>query len=216
MVKTSKIAKNKNRTTYTKKNKKTKKNKNNKQFIKKTKKVYSENHYKSGDGMLTSVWGPSLWHSLHTMSFNYPINPTNKDKTNYKKYLMQLQHVLPCKYCRVNLKNNFKQLPLTNKCMESRDTFSMYVYNLHEMINKMLKKKSGLSYDDIRERYEHFRARCGKKKVNLFKFNNKTKKKHPGCTEPLHKVKSKGIIQIIPQNEKCESIQIDNQCVVTN
>ena len=27
--------------------------------------------YLSGDGMLTSVWGPSLWHYLHTMSFNY-------------------------------------------------------------------------------------------------------------------------------------------------
>lgn len=206
MVKTKKNAKNKN--IYTKKNNK------NKKFIKKTKKVYSENHYKSGDGMLTSVWGPSLWHSLHTISFNYPTNPSKKDKSNYKKYLLHLQHVLPCKYCRINLKNNFKQLPLNDKCMESRDTFSMYVYNLHEMVNKMLKKKSGLSYEDIRERYEHFRARCGKKKVKLFKFN-KTKKKHPGCTEPLHKIKSKGIIQIVPQNEKCESIQIDNQCVVT-
>lgn len=213
MVKTKKNAKNKFR--HTKKNKKNNKVEK-KNFINKTKKVYSEEHYKSGDGMLTSVWGPSLWHSLHTMSFNYPNNPTQKDKENYKKYIFQLQHVLPCKYCRINLKNNFKQLPLTNKCMESRDTFSRYIYNLHELINKMLKKKSGLTYEDVRERYEHFRARCGKrKKVKLFKFNNKTKKKHPGCTEPLHKVKSKGIIQIVPQNEKCESLQIDNKCVIT-
>jgi hypothetical protein len=27
--------------------------------------VYSLNDYKSGDGMLTSVWGPSMWHTLH-------------------------------------------------------------------------------------------------------------------------------------------------------
>lgn len=213
MVKTKKNAKNKFR--HTKKNKiNNNVEKNN--FMNKTKKVYSEEHYKSGDGMLTSVWGPSLWHSLHTISFNYPNNPSKKDKENYKKYIFQLQHVLPCKYCRINLKNNFKQLPLTNACMESRDTFSRYIYNLHELINTMLKKKSALTYEDVRERYEHFRARCGKrKKVKLFKFNNKTKKKHPGCTEPLHKVKSKGIIQIVPQNEKCESIQIDNKCVVT-
>ena len=30
--------------------------------------------------MLTTVWGPSLWHSLHTMSFNYPVKPTVKIK----------------------------------------------------------------------------------------------------------------------------------------
>lgn len=34
---------------------------------KKTKRVYNKNDYKSGDGMLTSVWGPSLWHYLHTL-----------------------------------------------------------------------------------------------------------------------------------------------------
>ena len=26
--------------------------------------------------MLTAVWGPGMWFYLHTMSFNYPLNPT--------------------------------------------------------------------------------------------------------------------------------------------
>ena len=47
--------------------------------------------------------------------------------------------------------------------MSSRDTFSRYVYDLHEMINGMLGKKSGLGYEEIRERYEHFRSRCNGK-----------------------------------------------------
>ena len=34
--------------------------------------------------MMTSVWGPSMWHYLHTMSFNYPIHPTEQDKKYYK------------------------------------------------------------------------------------------------------------------------------------
>jgi hypothetical protein len=38
-------------------------------------KTYTENDYKSGDGMLTTVWGPSIWLFLHTMSFNYPNEP---------------------------------------------------------------------------------------------------------------------------------------------
>tara|TARA_B100001063_G_scaffold243538_1_gene274418 strand:- start:5064 stop:5651 length:588 start_codon:yes stop_codon:yes gene_type:complete len=183
----------------------------------KNKTVYELSHYESGDGMLTSVWGPSLWHVLHTMSFNYPNEPTREDKQNYKNFILNLQNVLPCRYCRINLKSNFKQLPLTMECMKNRYTFSMYVYNLHEIINKMLNKKSGLTYDDVRERYEHFRARCGKKNKKKTRFIksmklNKTKKKHKGCTEPIHKVKSKGVVHIVPQKTKCESLVIHDKC----
>ena len=46
--------------------------------------------------------------------------------------------------------------------MKSRDTFSRYIYDLHEVINTMLNKKSGLTYEVVRERYEHFRSRCTK------------------------------------------------------
>ena len=99
--------------------------------------------------------------------------------------------------------------------MKNRHTFSIYIYNLHETINKMLHKTSGLTYDDVKERYEHFRARCNKNKKTkkrLFKFK-RTKKSHLGCTEPIHKHKSKGVIKIVPQSDKCESILIDKKCV---
>ena len=102
------------------------------------KRVYSKKDFNSGDGMLTSVWGPSMWHYLHIMSFNYPVNPTIEDKKNYRDFVLNLKNVLPCKYCRINLKTNFKQMPLTMKHMANRDSFSRYVYDLHELINKML------------------------------------------------------------------------------
>ena len=52
------------------------------------KSVYSENDYQSNDGMLTSVWGPSMWHYLHTMSFNYPVHPSCLDKAHYRNYII--------------------------------------------------------------------------------------------------------------------------------
>ena len=115
--------------------------------IKKTKsktksKTFSLKDYNNGDGMLTSVWGPSIWHYLHIISFNYPVNPTEKDKRNYRTLIWNLQYTLPCKYCRINLSNNFKKFPLTNDIFNSRNTFSRYIYNLHELINKMLGKNS--------------------------------------------------------------------------
>ena len=197
--------KGKTRKNRSKKNK-TKKN------IKKGKWIYSKKDYKSGDGMLTSVWGPSLWHYLHTMSFNYPIKPTKDDKKNYKEFIFNLKNVLPCKYCRINLKNNLKNLPLRNCDMKNRDTFSRYVYKLHELINKMLKKKSGLTYCQVRERYEHFRARCTMDKPKIAKVN-KTRKKEAGCTEPLYGKKSKCVIKIVPQEKKCKTFQINKKCL---
>jgi len=178
-------------------------------------KVYSKDDYNSGDGMLVTVWGPSLWHSLHTMSFNYPINPTLEEKKHYRNFILSLRNVLPCKYCRINLKENFKQLPLTMSHMKTRDTFSRYVYDLHELINKMLKKRSGLKFCDVRERYEHFRARCTNENSKLFKFpKNKTKKlSEKGCTEPLYGKKSKCIIKIVPQDETGETFQMDEKCI---
>ena len=99
---------------------------------------FTKKHFNDSNGMLTTIWGPPLWHFLHTMSFNYPVNPTEADKHHYRRFVLNLQHVLPCKYCRINLKENFKKMPLKYCAMKNRDTFSRYIYNLHEHINKML------------------------------------------------------------------------------
>ena len=74
------------------------------------KNLFSKSDYNSDNGMLSSIWGPSLWHALHCMSFNYPLNPTEKDKKNYHKFIKSLENVLPCKYCRINLPNNMKKV----------------------------------------------------------------------------------------------------------
>jgi len=182
----------------------------------KTKKhVFSKKDYNSGDGMLTSVWGPPMWHYLHTMSFNYPINPTSEDKKHYSDFVLNLQYVLPCKYCRMNLSNNFKKKPLQMCHMENRDTFSRYIYDLHEIVNKMLHKKSQLSYCDVRERYEHFRSRCTEEKPKIFNFKQTStrRKKEKGCTEPLYGKKSKCVINIVPQEDKRATLQIDKKCI---
>jgi len=184
------------------------------------KRTFRKKDYYSGDGMLTTVWGPSMWHYLHTMSFNYPIHPSTDDKKYYRDFILSLQHVLPCKYCRINLTKNFKAFPLRAEDMKNRESFSRYVYKLHELVNKMLKKKSGLSYCDVRERYEHFRARCTSEKPKLFdiktykKSTLKNKKNgEKGCTEPLYGKKSKCVIKIVPQEEKCKTMQIDQKCM---
>ena len=175
-------------------------------------KTYSNQDYSSSDGFLTTVWGPMLWSYLHTMSFNYPDEPTTDNKKHYREFVINLQYVLPCKFCRQNLVKNLKQLPLTISNMKNRETFSRYVYDLHELVNKMLNKKSGLSYQDVRERYENFRSRCT---IDIAKEKEEEKKKteEKGCTVPLYGKKSKCVIKIVPQEEKQETFQMDKKCI---
>ena len=181
------------------------------------KRVFSKNDFKSGDGMLTSVWGPAMWHYLHAMSFNYPVEPTSENKKHYRDFVLNLKNVLPCKYCRINLANNFKKKPLKMCHMASRDTFSRYIYELHEVVNKMLNKNSKLSYCDVRERYEHFRSRCTEEKPKIFTFKKTVsrKKKEKGCTEPLYGKKSKCVINIVPQEDKTATFNMDKKCIKT-
>ena len=192
---------------------KTRKNKNTHNKTKKY--VFKKNEYNSGDGMLTSTWGPAAWHFIHMMSFNYPVEPTIENKKQYRNFVYNLRHVLPCKYCRINLSNNLKQKPLLMCHMKNRFTFSKYIYELHELVNKMLGKKSHLSYCDVRERYEHFRSRCTEEKPKIFTFKKSLtrKKKEKGCTEPLYGKKSKCIINIVPQEDKAATFQMDKKCI---
>jgi hypothetical protein len=195
--------------------KQTRKNRNTHNKTKKN--IFSKKDYNSGDGMLVSVWGPPMWHYLHTMSFNYPVNPTSEDKKYYRDFVINLQYVLPCKYCRINLTNNFKKKPLQMCNMENRDTFSRYIYELHEIVNKMLHKNSHLSYCDVRERYEHFRSRCTEEKPKVFNFKKTStrRKREKGCTEPLYGKKSKCVINIVPQEDKRVTLKIDKKCIKT-
>lgn len=154
--------------------------------------TFTDLEYSNNNGMITTVWGPAIWHFLHTMSFNYPMDPTDQQKKWYLHFIKSLKHVLPCGTCRMNLRKNFKKMPITMSDMQSRETFSRYIFNLHELINDMLKKPSGLTYEEVRDFYENFRARCAQP-------NHKSKEK--GCTEPIYTGKKpQTILEIVPKS----------------
>ena len=171
--------------------------------------VFTEEDFNSNDGFLTSTWGPSQWHMLHTISFNYPVIPTQKDKERYRSYILSLKNVLPCGKCRANLKENFKKLPLRMADMENRETFSRYIFNLHELINTMLGKSSGLTYEEVRDTYENFRSRCTADKKRI----KTVKKKESGCTKPLYGKKAKCLLRIVPMESKEPTFSVDDQCI---
>jgi hypothetical protein len=182
--------------------------------------VFNKTDYNNPNGMLTSVWGPSFWHVLHTISVNYPIKPTRDDKEHYKTFIMSLKYVLPCRYCRTNLTKNLKITPLNNEALKNRENFSKWMYKLHETVNKLLGKNSGLKYRDVQDRYEHFRARCSSDKKATDKTSNnksaktvqKGGKTETGCTHSIYGVKARCKLHIVPDTQTGDSILIDNKC----
>ena len=191
------------------------------------KSVFNKDDFNSGDGMMTHVWGPSLWLSIHTMSFNYPVKPTAQDKKHYMNFIYSLEHVLPCRYCRENYKKNLVDTKFGLDKMKNRASFSRYIYDLHNHVNKMLGKKVKIPFYEVQATYENFRARCtvdtvkskGNKKKNTKKKNKSTKKsgskkskKEKGCTQPLYGVKSKCVINIVERNKKVKTLNIDPKC----
>jgi Erv1 / Alr family len=166
---------------------------------------YTKEEYDSNNGMMTSIWGPPTWHLLHCISFNYPVHPTEEQKAQYKDFVLSLQNVLPCGKCRKNLKSNLAKLPLRDQDMESRETFSKYIFKLHETVNTMLHKHSGLSYDIVRDRYEHFRARCANTNSSGGSRKKNRSSKELGCTVPFYGKKQKCVMRIVDHSKKCKT-----------
>lgn len=153
-----------------------------------TKSHWESDDFHSNNGIMTTIWGPPTWHLLHCISFNYPVEPTAEEKKQYYTFVKQLRHVLPCGKCRKNLVKNFQKLPFERKHMASRDTFSRYIYDLHEVINDMLGKTSNLTYEEVRDTYEHFRARCAPVGGSI--------KKETGCVVPFNGRKKRCVLEI--------------------
>ena len=186
--------------------------------------LFSESDFKSKDGFLTNVWGPSMWLTLHTISLNYPCQPTKVQKKQYRTFFDSLQHVLPCGKCRENLGSNFKCTKYGDHVFDNRETLSKWVYQLHKCVNKMLGKTNSVSYKKMRHTFENFRARCptSYKKKNKRKENiggKKLKNKctpivhESGCTNPVTGIKSKCILKIVPIECSQKTLKIDKRCL---
>ena len=109
-------------------------------------------------------------------------------------------------YASGGYKKNIKKLRLNLAVMKNRHSLSLWLFKLHEEINKNLGKKSGLTYAQVRDRYEAFRSRCITSKTV------KKSKREKGCVTPVYGVKSKCVLYIVPRTKKCKTLKISKQC----
>lgn len=113
-------------------------------------------------GLVTKIWGPHLWKSLHCISFGFPSHPTLEQKNGYKLFFQSLAFVLPCQYCRESYSHFIKSEPtvLTDDVFDNRDSLTRWVYTLHQRVNKKLDVDYDISFEKIVNKYESFRIKC--------------------------------------------------------
>jgi hypothetical protein len=138
------------------------------------------------NGLLTKIWGPSLWIALHCITFGYPIEPSVEQKQFYKIFFISLGNVLPCCHCRNSYNEYIKTgyTKITNEILKDRGTITYWLYLLHEKVNQKLCITYKTQYNDIVDKYESFRAKCSAGDTNA-----------KGCIMPLYD-KSKSYILV--------------------
>ena len=102
--------------------------------------------------MNQNIWGPHMWFSLHTITFDYPINPSESDKENMNNFLITMQYVIPCSVCQKNYKRHLCEKP-PNKYLNNRSEFVYWMIDLHNIVNAETGKKI-VNYDTVLNRYE--------------------------------------------------------------
>ena len=100
-----------------------------------------------------NVWGPSAWTFLHTITYNYPENPTDNDKKNYHNFFMNLQHVRPCKKCQAHYTENIQKYDLNNS-LDNRDDLVKWLIDIHNEVNKHTGKRVW-TYSEVYNKYDN-------------------------------------------------------------
>lgn len=79
------------------------------------------------------VWGSGAWLFLHSITLNYPHNPTERDKEEITQFFNIVGKVLPCFYCRDNYKKHLKEYPIQ---VGSKKELVYWLIDIHNDVNK--------------------------------------------------------------------------------
>lgn len=112
------------------------------------------------NGYPKGVWGPSLWHVLNSMAFNYPARPTPQKKLEYWRFFKSLGAVLPCGECRSNYPSSFRVLLKSQNSppLRSRATLIKYIHDVHKAISGA--QRYPLSLQQLHRSMETLRSPC--------------------------------------------------------
>lgn len=105
-------------------------------------------------GRHPALWGPQLWHTIHTLAYDYQRKPSNDElrisrEEAYANWFNALPKLLPCPGCRMHLALRMQKTPPPIK--DTQGTFKLWEWtvDLHNEVNKSTGKVE-YTYDEAR------------------------------------------------------------------
>jgi len=91
-------------------------------------------------------WGPNGWKFITACAFAYPMQPTASEMTQMQTFLVSMQYVLPCHFCREHYARNVRTL--TNVSLATRKTLLQWMNDTRNAINRTAGKPE-VTFDEM-------------------------------------------------------------------
>lgn len=123
--------------------------------------------------MNPKIWGPGAWTFLHSITFNYPDNPSQQDKNEYSEFFYALANILPCINCQNNFKTNLNNIPI-KFYLKSKNRLTKWLFEIHNIINQENKKKA-ITFEQFKKTYKNIYNQSSES-LTYYKRKNKIQK----------------------------------------
>lgn len=92
---------------------------------------------------MTAIWGPMGWMTLHSISVNYPENPTIEDKQVLDKFMEAFGGSITCPHCKDDFAKMFPKYKNAHpEWNTSKYNLFLAIVRMHNTVNKKLDKPS--------------------------------------------------------------------------
>ena len=100
------------------------------------------------------MWGPLGWMTLHSVSHNYPENPSLHEQQLVSQWLDLFRDTITCAHCRSHFSDMLHQVrTLYSGYLSSRREFILFVFRAHNTVNRRLDKPVYLTSDECEQVY---------------------------------------------------------------
>ena len=119
----------------------------------------------ANNGLMTKIWGPHAWEFLHCVTFGYPLEPSDEQKEWYHNFFINIGNILPCRLCHESYMEFIRETGIhdddwNSSIFDNRDKLTRWFYEVHNRVNQKLGVDYQVTYENVKNRYESYRAGC--------------------------------------------------------
>lgn len=90
---------------------------------------------------MSAIWGPLGWMTLHSISVNYPDNPTEIEKKICYRFLEMFTETITCHICKTHFLRMLQTYKVIHpEYLNSKQDFFLFIVRAHNTVNRKLDK----------------------------------------------------------------------------